>query len=48
MKDELLQQWTALKEEICSEPGLNSRKIHDLLAHMLIHFIDEYPLAVSR
>ena len=41
---ELLTQWNALKEEIRSSTGLNSRKDHDLWAHMLIHFTDEYPL----
>ena len=40
----VLEQWADLKSMINAETGLKSRKFHDLWAHMLVHFCDEYLL----
>ena len=44
--EDVLEQWNSLKEEIRKAPGLMARKFHDLWAHMLVGFSDEYPLAL--
>ena len=40
----VLEQWVDLKSMINAETGLKSCKFHDLWAHMLVHFCDEYLL----
>ena len=43
---EVLEQWDDVKNEINQSPGLLSRKFNALWAHMLVHFLDEYPLVL--
>lgn len=43
---ELLDQWEQVKLCINKEAGLKSRKFHDLWAHMLLHWSDEYALVL--
>ena len=45
---EVVEQWVKMKAEIKGSDGLMSRKFHDLWAHMLVHFHDEYPRVPAR